>query len=431
VLVCACSDPQQLVVEITPGHESGAFSEAPAITTMHLVATDSGGGELLTASAAPGGTLSLGELPVDQLVRFEARGEDADGNFSVRGRSLAFVLGALQSDLIGVFAERVERWSRPPGELPHSHKGGVAASLGERYLLLTGGEGLGADAATVAFYDLFALAGTPGGTLGFVPRSLAVSADGQALLAIGDDRALWLDFASGETVELLEAPSGLGSFANVAGGRTIEGPNASYIVGPTRTSAPSDRVLIVSRDRSLISARLSAERRGAAATWVDGDGLIIAGGNADAPGVELLKEEETIAAALAFAPDATEGATATVHAVAGQALLLCGGAPVRVVDLRCTADCAPAELSVDLGALGDCHAHTHGGRALLVGAGADGVMTSLVVDPAADTSAPLALREERVGGAVLPAPNGTLALLGGARLDGSAVLTVELLFPRE
>jgi hypothetical protein len=430
VALGACSDPRSLVVEITPGHESEAFSEAPAITTMHLAALDADGGELLTASAAPGGNLDLGELPVDQLLHFEVRGEDGDGEFRVRGRSLAFLLGALQSEVLGVFAQRVERWSRPPGELTHSHKGGVAAALGERYLLLTGGEGVdGADAATVAFYDLFALGGSAGGTLSFVPRSIAISADGGALLAIGDERAIWLDFDS-SVAEELDPPTGLGSFASIAGGATIEGPNATYIVGPTRTSAPSDRVLVISRDRTLIAAHLTAERKGAAATWIDGDGLVIAGGNADAPGAELLAEEETSSAALAFEPDATEGAAATVHAVAGQAVLVCGG-PVRVLDLRCTSDCVPAELDIDLGALTACTAHTQGGRILVVGAGEDGVMASFAVDPAAETFEPLALREERVGGSVVPAPNGSLALIGGARLDGTAVLTTELLFPRE
>jgi hypothetical protein len=39
------------------------------------------------------------------------------------------------------------------------------------------------------------------------------------------------------------------------------------------------------------------------------------------------------------------------------------------------------------------------------------------------------LREPRRGAAVVPAPNGTLTLLGGQLLEGDAALRIESLFP--
>lgn len=73
-----------------------------------------------------------------------------------------------------------------------------------------------------------------------------------------------------------------------------------------------------------------------------------------------------------------------------------------------------------------------GGRVLAVGseAGADGLTRSFVVDlAAAGQVEELALREPRRGATVVPAPNGTLALLGGVHAEGTAALTVETFFP--
>ena len=39
--------------------------------------------------------------------------------------------------------------------------------------------------------------------------------------------------------------------------------------------------------------------------------------------------------------------------------------------------------------------------------------------------------EDRIGGVTVPAPNGTLALLGGQNSAGDPVLTVEMFFPQQ
>jgi hypothetical protein len=39
------------------------------------------------------------------------------------------------------------------------------------------------------------------------------------------------------------------------------------------------------------------------------------------------------------------------------------------------------------------------------------------------------LREPRRGATAVPAPNGTLALMGGVHLDGTPALSVEMFFP--
>ncbi len=60
-----------------------------------------------------------------------------------------------------------------------------------------------------------------------------------------------------------------------------------------------------------------------------------------------------------------------------------------------------------------------------------GFMESYAIDPLEDIATPLLLREERRGGRVFAAPNGTLALIGGEHPDGEPAVTVEMLFPSE
>lgn len=435
VLAAGCSDPLSLTIEVTPGHETDAFTLDPAVTRVTVTALDAGGAELTSATTNPGGGFQLGELPTDQLVRFEVRGSDDNGDLQMRGRSLGFVLGALEAEVFPVFAQRVDAWSRPPGELPHSHVDGLAGVLGERYLVLTGGTAIGGDPTDVLFYDMLSLGGTAGGSLSAAPKSMAVSKNGRALILIDDEQLIWLDFDSGEGPRL-EAPEGLGAYANVAGGVAVESPDATFIVGATRVGEPSDRVLIIYADGTLASARLNTARSEAAASWVEGVGLVVAGGSVDGAGVEVIEDGATEADDLPFEPDPVQGAVAALGPGGEQVLLVCGtlaGQPTaaRILDLDCGVTCAPAPLTADMGSLSGCTAFKSGDRVLVTGHNEAGVLESYAIDPIADTVTPLALREQRTGARVVAAPNGTLALIGGAHPDGSAAVTIETLFPSE
>ena len=174
LFVGGCADPATITIEVTTGHESDTFSMDPAVTKVDVVALASDGSQLAKATSEPGGSFDIGEVPIDQFLRVEVTGSDADGQVRVRGRSIGLVIGALQGELLPVFAQRLERWSRPPGALTHSHVGGIGGVLGERFLMLTGGSGIDADASAVAFYDLLALGGSVGGSLSLVPKSMIV-----------------------------------------------------------------------------------------------------------------------------------------------------------------------------------------------------------------------------------------------------------------
>lgn len=436
LLASACDDPRTITIDVTTGHEEDTFSLDPAVTRIDVIAQGSDGKSVASATSAPGGTFSMGELAIDQFVRLEVVGLDASGDKQVGGHSLGVVVGGVDGEVLPVFAQRIDRWSRPPGELTHGHDVGVGAVIGERYLMLSGGNGLDGASEDVAFYDMLSLGGAVGGALSLSPTVIVVSADARAALFISDDRAAWVDFQEGDGFEV-DPPADIGSWSHLAGGRTIVSEAQSFVVGATRAGEPSDRVLVVAADRTLSGATLTAPRAGAAAAYVAEVGLVIAGGDATASGVEVLRDGESQATPLSFPPDPTTGAGAAIGQP--EELILVAGddgsgasAAVRSIDLRCVADCAAVALSPDLGLLltrGQAFA-TSGGTLLVTGNDPDGLLRSFSVYPTTAEVFELPLREPRRGAAVFPAPNGTLAVMGGVREDGSPALTVELLLPR-
>jgi hypothetical protein len=161
-------------------------------------------------------------------------------------------------------------------------------------------------------------------------------------LTVNASGGTWFDFTT-STPAAATAPTGSGAWSDVAGGATVAGPDgSSYIIGGTRlTGAASASVLVVNADGSLAYAQLKAPRLGAAAGWVNGVGLVIAGGSgaAGAAGIEVIGGPlVTTAIGIPYPPDATTGAG--LDALDATHTLLVGGTSARVVDLSCTSSCA-------------------------------------------------------------------------------------------
>ena len=107
------------------GHEADALSRAPAVTRVDVVARSVVSSFSTKASAAPGGSFDLGEIPTDEILAFEATGVDASGAAVVRGRSLTGLdLSGAQGSL-PLFVQRTDGWARPPGDLGRAHVSGV------------------------------------------------------------------------------------------------------------------------------------------------------------------------------------------------------------------------------------------------------------------------------------------------------------------
>lgn len=437
-------EPAIVTVEVTVGHETGMFSQDPKVTRVDVTGTTAEGDVTVSASAAPGGTFDLGEVPEDRLFSFQLKGFDAEGNTVVGGRSLSgILLSGVSGDLIPVFAQRLNQWARPASELLNTHVGGLAAPLGERYVILAGGSVLdaknqAADASSLEFYDLFSYKGVAGPALPRAPRSMVARTS--ALLLIDDEGATWLDFQTG-FYDHIARPAEIKSFEEVAGGQIVEAPDGrTFIVGPTKRDIASKAVLIVNADGSLDALNLPTERQGAAAAWIDDAGLVIAGGSATEPGVMVLSPTGKSFSAKPFPPDATDGAGAFSSDTERLTLVggLLDGAPAatRTLDLRCSSACEAeqvpgATLPMPLVAV-TAYAFASG-QAIAIGddPAPDGLMRTFVLNMATPSATELPLREPRRGATTTPAPNGTLALVGGVHADGSPALTMETWFPPE
>lgn len=438
----ACSEAPTLTVEVMTGAETDTFSGEPPVERVRLEAVGPQGEVLASATSAPGSELSLGELTSESLARFEVYGFDAQGALRVRGRSLSVVLGGIESEVLPVFAQRVERWSRPPGQLEAVHHLGLSDVLAERFLMQVSGDGSSAPPGQVAYYDLLAWGGSEGPLLDEVPTTMAVMADGTTSLVITNEAAYFLDFRTNAKVDLL-APDGL-SFLSVAGGRVVRGPDTTFIVGPTRDSDPSDQILVVARDLTLSAVRTTVPRLGAAATWVSDEGLVLTGGSAEGPGVEVVSfstdAESYRSTARPYPADAIRGATAVQVDDGRTVWLLCGenadGSPVsqpRVLNLdTCVQDCSTTESPVSLPSLTECSAYQRPGGLIVIGQDhLSGETLALRILLETLVQEPLPFREPRYGASVVPTPTGQLAVMGGLSVEQEPVSSVELLFPSE
>jgi hypothetical protein len=126
-------------------------------------------------------------------------------------------------------------------------------------------------------------------------------------------------------------------------------------------------------------------------------------------------------------------------ALTGQVTLVGGqiagaNVPTRTLDPDCVTACTATELpAIALPqAIVDTSAFSlGGGKAIAIGREIPdpGIMRTFLLDMGASSVTELELREPRWGASVVPAPNGTLAIVGGIHPDGSPALHVELLFP--
>lgn len=435
------SEPLERTLHIVTGLETDTFTATPAVTKVRIEARTNAG-KVFAADAVPGGAFDLGDVPEDEPLAIDVTGTSADGLVVVRGRSLSAVLpSAFVTEDVPVFVQRVGTWARPPGALDRAHVDAQACVIGERFVATTGGSSArskdgAADATIGDFYDLLAWNSAASSAFPVAAKSIVGRYDG--MLVVGDSAAMFVTSdASPTTVPL---PTGLTSFADVAGGYVVESPGGtSFIMGATRGDVPTQGVLGFGADGLVTAMSLVQARVGAASAWAEGVGLVVVGGSATGTGFELLPEGQTAFVARDLPTDATVGAA--VVALSKERMVLIGGvtetgasAATRTLDPSCTSGCssmevAGAEIPVPMVnargfALG-------GSRVLVVGHEAAGKKLVRVFE--VDVDKPLVverpLREARSGASVVPAPNGTLAILGGLLEDGAPALNVEMFFP--
>lgn len=450
-LVCAVTacakTARPLSIDITTGQEKDAFTADPPVTRVDIVVTFLDGSPPLKASAAPGATFDLGTVTDTEQMSVVVDGVDTHGNPVMHGLSLGGLpISGISGASLPVFMARTLSWARPPGGLVQSHVGGVVGSIGEQYVTLTGGAKATGDTSTILptqvdAYDLFGLGGAVSHALPHPPETIVTVGSQQLLLyATG---ATWIDFTGSTAPAEATLPTGLTSFGDVAGGSSVYDATGgrTFVVGGTRTSAVSKAVLEVpdSTTLPLVAYTLLTARKGAAATFVDGVGLVVAGGSADGSGVEVLAVGAKVFAALGYPADPVEGAGAVTDGAHGLGLL--GGtsagmaAPTRLLDAACAKNCTitPA-LGVALPVAMNRMAVFRyvGQRSIVVGqeTGGMGMTRTFLVDlSGAGSISELALKEPRRGATPMPSPLGTLTLLGGEHADGTPATSIESFLP--
>ncbi|MBL0193468.1 MAG: hypothetical protein IPQ09_04440 [Myxococcales bacterium] len=408
-LLAACAAQATGVVTLDTGLEEGVLTREPKVAALVVEASLADGGVLaLGRVTLPADSLDLGEVPKDDVGALRVRGEDARGVTVVAGESLPVRFGALQSTPLRVFVQRRGELARMPAPFTEPPPAALTALLAQRYLL-------GIEGARTALYDLanYAPVASPP-TLPFAPKSILIFGTRALLIA---DEAVVFDFADRSTTPLA-APAG-GTFAEVAGGLGVHASDgAAFVVGGTRRAGePTAKVLRVALDGALSFVSLASPRLGAGAAWMDGRGVVVAGGSATAAGLEVLAPAALVGAPLAFPPEAARG-VAIVRLDASRVAVAAGA--LRVADVACAAACALTPLEGAGGlTLANATALTvpgpdaGGTTALLAGTDAQGAIHVVAVSGA--TAKELTLRVPRASASLVTLPTASAALFGGAR----------------
>ena len=419
--VTACTSKPNGTLALTTGGETDTFSRAPAPTTLVVDFIDAAGNATnITKAKLPADTVDLGDRDEQSIGSIRVHGTDDAGNVLVTGTSFPLQFGALDGLSIPIFVQRANEMARMPAPLASAREAPLVQLVVGRYVFVAGGADAAA-ATTTEIYDVATLSLLPSPpTLARPPRSIA--ALGTKLLIVDDGGATWLELAD-NTTTAATAPAG-GKFAEIAGGATVEANDGtSYVVGATRTQGdPTARVLRVAADGTLSFVALSAARAGAAAVWIEGRGLVVAGGSSSAPGVEVVAAGATSSAKLAFPPDPIAGGGASQ--LDATHVLLAGGAdpgnadpaaggPPRVVDLGCGNGCAAAPWNVTMPRLATAQLRRiDDTSALAVGDDASGASHAFVLRSTEAREVPFKAPRRGARAVRLLAP--AIAVIGGA-----------------
>ncbi len=414
-----CTAPASGILQIVTGGENDTFSRAPAPVKLEVDSVNSSGAvHTLATAPLPASTVDLGSVDDSAVGTLRVTGSDASGNRLVYGQSVPIQFGALQGVTVPVFVQRSGEFARMPKPLSDARATPTIAVLGGRYLFVGGGGDPALSRAT-QLYDFAYLA--PLGAPPSLPRApKSVAFVGTIAWVIDENGATSFDFSEGVQADVV-APAG-GSFGDIAGGATVTASDGTqYIVGATRaTGDPTKSVLTIDPAGNASWATLSESRLGAAASWVDGRGLVVVGGSDHAAGVEILGAGTRAGVPLSYPPDASTGSGAAT--LDGQHVLLAGGetpmgqdAGAREIDLACNMGCATTSWAALPAGLRLAPAQVFASdpaSALLVGDDPSG--TTQVYRLTATTAVSIATKVAHAGARAVVSPVGSVVLFGGA-----------------
>jgi hypothetical protein len=423
LLIAGCGDTNPLPASLllTPGQEAASWATTPAPARVQVSARRSSGATKIADQAWPASEVSAGSLTTGENLSFLVEIQDATGKSVIRGGTPVINADELSGNKYPVLCGRVEAFTRPTIGLGAAATTPVVSLLAGRYLFVA--SGTAPQAYDLATYAPIALSGQ-------LPRApgSAATPDGESLYLIDPQGATLLDLFTG-----VQSDVPLPYAAEVSGGATVHAPDGTaYVIGATRHGGDkTSAVLRIATDGSLTRLDLLAGRQGAAAAWVEGQGLAVAGGGADT--IELLAAgASSFVVALTSAPT-TQDAIA-VSPVAGELWLAGGvdaqGAPAGSWRFALAAKDSGPAAGDPIGLLHG-HGEATGGGALFTGETADGTHSFRVVrsaDKLVATEIPL--HAARKGATSIGIGDGYVVILGGTLAsDGAAANDLELFTP--
>jgi len=367
-LVCAsaagCSgDEEPYVIRVVSGIGQPAFDAA--VTRVELRVRDGNGVERAVSEVPVGaGSLEVPDAAKSGIGSLALAGLGGEGALLSYGRTPSLELSGLSGQPTLRLAIFVQRTSSivPAWKLAGKLTTPRCATMGARYALI-------ADGTTADVVDLLDVSVTR--EQAFVTAPVSIATAGALVLTIdAEGKASLVNLSTGVRTTPT-APTGA-TFADVAFGATvIDESGGAWIVGPTRGNAPSDVAIRLGSDGALVARKLLRPRKSAAATWVNGRGLLVAYGD-DMLGVELLAPSATASTPLPYPVDARAGGV-LVPLDGGKVLRVDADGAATALDLTCASGCAPVAASFKdepRAARADDHASMlEGGGAIVVRGG--------------------------------------------------------------
>lgn len=436
----ACSDSlPEAQFRLSTGHDANVFSAEPRVQRLDVTRHAEDGAVEPVGSFAPPAENEVLDIGMGrgETAYFEVEGVDSEGKGRVFGRSYYVSPYALEGVTLSLYVGRKGRFGRPYGEFWNEQgETPPVAHLGGRFLVTMGATAK--DAVVVDGFD-FGTWGTDYPAYVSCPvRNCRVESsavvDYGLLVMLGDSWGAFANFSQGsQAYGELNPPAGLETFGLVSGGKTVYGRDGSaYVVGPTREEKPSQFVVRIGFDGQISAHQLAYERQGAAATWVEGRGLLVAGGSGAGAGAELLDQDTLVFEELDFAPDATTGSA--LFDIEARNVLRVGGrtpegtsAPSVLLDATCSEACRaiPWGSTVDLDRVDVFRVDEE--SLLAVGTNAQGWMAARRITQ--DGLEQVSLREKRRLASVIQTSLGHVAVVGGLLEDDTPALGIELFTP--
>ncbi len=429
-LLSACSESTMPngQLRFTSGSETTPFDDIDHFTVERI---DSSGKskELLKETDLPT-TLDMGS---SGTYRFRATGFDAEENPLARGETLEQDVSSMLGLDIPIFLSRTDRttiaegnFTTAPGEYP---KVGLVGSSALWLWANPSSDHITTDGYNYAYWQRIL---PQGNSVNYSEIQCPVTpcewqtlvmSGGFVAIAISSEWAIWVDEYA-EDSGTYKLPTGLDSFGDVAGGRSMAGADATAVlVGGARVGTPTAYNLVFNSHGQSTVSMLTTPRAGAATLFEVNVGLVVVGGSAEGQGLERIPPGKDAFVAGNYPADPVTGA-ALVREDEKHVLRVGGknadGSPAETQRLDVTCDlelCTPEPLTDQAVAVTNARSFwdSESGDSIIVGEDEAGLATVYRYSALSKVFLPIEVpaNQQRYHATAIELPNRKVALIGG------------------